>query len=248
MRRCYVYTISIDGVVRYVGKGTGSRLDIHLKRAQGIIRRRAAGQKVRSTHFYNRLAKALTSGALVEASVLVDNLTDDEAFKIETIEIASRDGLWNEWPGGFGAGFTSPRLIELFREKTRNSWTREAIRELRTINIRLATQTPENRARASEHAKRIWSDPATRANIMAGLERDQQRPEYIDDKRKAGRAGSREDKSRAGKLGSVNRSAQMRAVWASGKRKRAAPKRPPDRSARLREAWARRKALKSQPT
>jgi hypothetical protein len=77
---------------------------------------------------------------------------------------------------------------------------------------------------------------------MAGLERDQQRDEYIDNKRKAGRAGSREDKVRAGKLGSVNRSAQMLAVWASGQRKRAAPKREADRSGRLRAAWAKRTA------
>ena len=203
----YVYLITVDGVDRYVGKGTGQRLHAHLKRAQYVNVLRASGKKAKTSRFYNRLAKALRNGAVVNAIILIDGLTDEEAYKIEAAEVAVRSGLWNETSGGLGGSTPSPWVRGKLKKTTTKTWLNPEVREARVNGIRLVLDTPENKARAAEHAKRIWSDPDTRAKIMVGLMADQQRPEYVEDKRKAGRAASREDKVRAGQ--SVSKEARV---------------------------------------
>jgi hypothetical protein len=101
-KRFYVYAIMVDGVVKYIGKGTGPRARFHRWFAVNVNRRRKRGEKVRTTKFYNRLAKALLKGAVVNYEILAWFETDDEAFAAEIAEIASRRGLWNKHEGGWG--------------------------------------------------------------------------------------------------------------------------------------------------
>lgn len=51
----YVYAITVDGIVRYIGKGRGRRLNVHLNIAKLITRRRACGEKISSSIFRERM-------------------------------------------------------------------------------------------------------------------------------------------------------------------------------------------------
>ncbi len=77
----YVYTISVAGVVRYIGKGKGQRLYSHMKEVRSRLKRdfrlRSIGRMQRN------LTKALLSGAQVIEQVLIDGLTEKEAYKLE---------------------------------------------------------------------------------------------------------------------------------------------------------------------
>jgi hypothetical protein len=101
-QRPYVYVIFVDGVERYIGKGLGKRKDDHVRRANLVNKRRGTGEKVRTNHFYNRLAKAIRDGATIKSEVICYFRTEREAFTEEVLQIASRDGLWNTFKGGNG--------------------------------------------------------------------------------------------------------------------------------------------------
>jgi hypothetical protein len=78
----YVCTISVDGVVRYIGKGKGLRLYCHMKEVSHRLNRNF---KLRSIgpRFQRNLTRAVLSGAKVVEEVLVDDLTEKEAYKLE---------------------------------------------------------------------------------------------------------------------------------------------------------------------
>jgi hypothetical protein len=78
----YVYTISVDDVVRYIGKGKGLRLYPHMKEVRHRLNR---GFKLRSigSRFQRNLIRAALSGAKVVEQVLVDDLTEKKAYKLE---------------------------------------------------------------------------------------------------------------------------------------------------------------------
>jgi hypothetical protein len=96
----YVYTISVDDVVRYIGKGKGLRLYFHMKEVRHRLNR---GFKLRSigSRFQQNLTRAVLSGAKVVEQVLVDDLTEKEAYKLEYEKLrkyvyaGKRDQLWN---------------------------------------------------------------------------------------------------------------------------------------------------------
>ena len=98
----YVYAISVDGVIRYIGKGSNGRMHFHVIEAQRINRRRARGANtdVTSTTFYRKLAAALRRGATIRDAVLVNHLTEREAYrlekeKIERLYTRKPSQLWN---------------------------------------------------------------------------------------------------------------------------------------------------------
>jgi hypothetical protein len=148
--KAYVYAILVDGIVRYIGKGSGDRMRYHLKIVRSIVRRRAAGEAVSTTKFYNRLAKSWRAGADIQMHVIADGLTDQEAFDREVVEIASANGLWNEAPGGHG--FSAEQWADpAFQAKMRK---REE-----------SKRTPEYRACRSEIANNQWANK----NVMTAL-------------------------------------------------------------------------------
>jgi hypothetical protein len=178
--RFYVYQIITDGVVRYVGKGTGRRKADHMKMVRQIARRRAAGEAVRTTHFYNRLTRAWLDGEQIEFAMIAEGLSESEAFEREKIEIAVGDGLWNEAPGGEGFNaeqWNDPRFREMMRAREDSKRTPE-YRAKRAAIIRSlwadpeyqearasGRWSPEQRAAFSAWNKKRWTDPELRKQL-----------------------------------------------------------------------------------
>jgi hypothetical protein len=127
-KRFYVYSISVDGVIRYIGKGSDGRLHFHVIEAQRINRRRTRGASTDAacTMFYRKLAAALRRGASIEAVIVVNNLSEPEAYrleneKIEELHRRKRAQLWNT---------IDERLVGILgRHSSNNSWQNGAFCE-----------------------------------------------------------------------------------------------------------------------
>ena len=114
----YVYTITVAGVVRYIGKGKGQRLYFHMKEVRSRLKRdfrlRSIGSKLQ-----RNLTKAFLSGAQVIEQVLIDDLTEKDAYKLEYDKLreyvfaGKRDQLWNTIP----ASIQTPQEIQAYTER-----------------------------------------------------------------------------------------------------------------------------------
>jgi hypothetical protein len=99
----YVYTITVDDLVRYIGKGKSLRLYSHMKEVRNRLNRDYRLQNIGS-RLQRNLTKAVLSGAKVIEQVLVDNLTETAAYKLEYDKLreyvfaGKRDQLWNVIP------------------------------------------------------------------------------------------------------------------------------------------------------
>ena len=96
----YVYTILVDGIVRYIGKGRNGRLYAHLIEAKRTAAR--SGAKTASLHprWRRNLVQAIRAGSEITESVIGYGLTDEEAYRLESKIIADfhrfqTDQLWN---------------------------------------------------------------------------------------------------------------------------------------------------------
>ena len=101
-QRFYVYAVRVDGVVRYIGKGSTGREHFHAIEARRINSRRARGANTdgTTTNFYRKLAEAVRHGASITEEIMIDGLTDQEAYRIEKQKIEelhkqNRGLLWN---------------------------------------------------------------------------------------------------------------------------------------------------------
>lgn len=159
----FVYAITVDGVARYVGKGSGGRIREHVLMMRKIARRRAAGQKVVASHFYNRLVKAFLGGANISWVVIEDGLSHADAFNRERLEIAAapEGQLWNLREGGYGGAIMS-----------------EALRLKISRSMLLRYQRPGERAKITEHFKTMWADPEHRERHLRALRKQRQDPVY----------------------------------------------------------------------
>jgi hypothetical protein len=83
LRRCYVYEIRVDGVVRYIGKGCHDRIYSHLIEGKRTASR--PGVKIRnlSPHFRKMLVSAVRRGLNITEKIISSKLTDAEAYKME---------------------------------------------------------------------------------------------------------------------------------------------------------------------
>ena len=127
----YVYTISVAGVVRYIGKGKGLRLYSHMKEVRSRLKRDFRLQSIGS-RLQRNLTKAFLSGAKVIEQVLIDNLTEKAAYKLEYDKLreyvfaGKRDQLWNVIP----ASIQTPQEIQAYTERlqrnlnSRDRWVR----------------------------------------------------------------------------------------------------------------------------
>lgn len=152
MNKAYVYALLVDGVVRYIGKGRDDRAREHVWVANSVNRRRQLGQKVRTTKFYNRLAKALLAGATVSVEFIADGLSDEDAFAREIVEIQNATGIWNTAPGG--EGHTS--------ETAKAQWTDKFRAHMGRLSKERWEADPERRQKQSEWARQVnsklWSE------------------------------------------------------------------------------------------
>jgi hypothetical protein len=101
-KQFYVYAIYVDGVVRYIGKGSNGRVHFHVIEARRINSRRARGANTDRTvtKFYRKLAEAMRHGAAVTEEIMLDGVTNHGAYRIEKQKIEElhkqkRDQLWN---------------------------------------------------------------------------------------------------------------------------------------------------------
>jgi hypothetical protein len=128
----YVYTITVAGVVRYIGKGKGQRLYSHMKEVRSRLKRdfrlRNIGRMQRN------LTKAFLSGAQVIEQVLIE-LTEKDAYKLEYDKLreyvfaGKRDQLWNTIP----ASIQTPQEIQAYTERLqRNLNSRDSL--VRTLS------------------------------------------------------------------------------------------------------------------
>ena len=102
-KRCYVYAIHVDGVLRYFGKGTNGRMYAHMKEVRERLTRKFKLENV-GPLFQRKLTEAVMKGAVVEEVVLADNLTHKQAYKLEyrylekLVHNGKRQQLWNIIP------------------------------------------------------------------------------------------------------------------------------------------------------
>jgi hypothetical protein len=81
-KRRYVYAIHVDGVRRYIGKGSNGRMYAHMKEVRQRLMRKFKLKNV-SPLFRRKLNEAVMKGAVVEAIVLADDLTSKQASQLE---------------------------------------------------------------------------------------------------------------------------------------------------------------------
>jgi hypothetical protein len=168
MSRCYVYAIKVDGIIRYIGKGTGNRSKRHVGHAFRIELERANGKRPKAGLFYNKLAKAARNGSVVEDEILVSGLSDEEAYALEIEWIAKfpAEQLWNFRSGG--QGFTSQDMRKLWENEDFRTRVSEAIRLGQATvfcrqRMREATtarwQNEEYRERRRRETRELFQDP-----------------------------------------------------------------------------------------
>lgn len=220
----YVYAIAVDGVVRYIGKGSGiplKRAKQHLRDARRINRQRANGLRKFVVYADHQLAKALGRGASIEISVVSDRMTHEQAFAKEVQIIASAPSgqLWNMSGGGDGAGQVSNetrrRLSKLASERMADparrdnlarqwdSFTAEHRRNFIEAS-RAVHGRPGNRERLVKNAKVNWDDPHKKAAMLDALDRG----------RRAPRSSERNQKRWANPEWRAAHSARMKELWA----------------------------------
>lgn len=145
----YVYAITVNGIVRYIGKGRRYRVLEHSRVARVINRRRANGERVKALPFHNKLAKAIRNGATISYKIIVQGLSDKDAYEREAAEIAaaSPGALWNIKAGGEGGD----------GELMRRMWADLDYRA-RTLAGQEASRDEGFRQRQREAANAQWAD------------------------------------------------------------------------------------------
>ena len=149
----YVYEVIVDGVVRYIGKGTGRRFKVHATFAKTLNAKRASGSTIRTSVFYDKLSNALKSGANITYRIVAEGLSHEGAFSRECQEIEAISDpyqLWNEVPGGEGFSLDRVKDPESFRRKLIDG-------------IKRSWENPERTKLASEAAKKRWANAEARS-------------------------------------------------------------------------------------
>jgi hypothetical protein len=191
----YVYAVKVDGHVKYIGKGTGRRVDRHLTAAARIAckERKPYG---RFENVQKRLAAAILQGAKIECVVLHSKLSSQRALELECIEIAKHrmDDLWNLTHGGEGI----------------DSETASALAKKRWLN-------PAARKQHSVVLKKSWSDEKLRADHQARMSAIHNRPDRKQKQKELAqlrwtRPGEREKQSIAARQMQLDRAAKKHAT------------------------------------
>lgn len=124
----YQYIDSITHQPFYIGKGTGSRKDVHLNEAK-----KALEGKLRGRHSYcvNKIISLLLQGITPKIEIIQDDLSHNEAFKLEETLVRKYgrknldEGgiLTNRAVGGLGSsGFKqTPEMIAAIIERNKAS-------------------------------------------------------------------------------------------------------------------------------
>jgi hypothetical protein len=127
--RSYVYVIHVDGVLRYIGKGTNGRMYSHMKEVRQRLTRKFKLKNIWPL-FQRKLTEAVMKGAVIEEIVLADNLTSKQAYKLEyrhlerMVYAGNREQLWNAIP----PSIYTPQEYQAYIEKlTENSTSKDRL-------------------------------------------------------------------------------------------------------------------------
>jgi hypothetical protein len=118
----YVYTITVSGIVRYIGKGKGLRMYAHMKEVKSRLARDFRLGRIGSK-FQRNLTRAVLAGEKVTEGVLAENLTDKAAYEMEYDHLreyvlaGKRDQLWNVIPGSI----YTPQELQAFTDRLRRN-------------------------------------------------------------------------------------------------------------------------------
>lgn len=156
MSGSYVYRILVDGVPRYIGKGTGYRLAGHL----AVL----TGRKPRE-RIHGLMIEAAAAGSIVTGDKVAEGLTHHQAQNLEREMVAVTSGLWNLAPGG--GGWNSRMAAKGWADPEKAAARRAAM------------NTPEAKARRSEAGKARWKDPEYRARVSAARRKSWEKGTYI---------------------------------------------------------------------
>jgi hypothetical protein len=171
-RRYYVYAYLVDGIVRYIGKGSTCRIQQHMQIVRRIARQRASGQKVKAEYFHNKLCKAWLGGAVIEPRFIAEAMTEDEAYERERVEVqaAAKFQLWNQKSGGGQGVVYSTELRDRIRQAALKRYQDPKQRDLASVIASKHANSPEARAkRAVTQSKRFASgDPLMRKFNVSG--------------------------------------------------------------------------------
>jgi hypothetical protein len=263
----YVYALTVDGVVRYIGKGRRYRAIEHFRVARDINSRRAAGEKVKALPVHNKLAKALREGRSLDYQIIANGLTDAAAYELERAQIAQAPAgqLWNLHSGGSGGDremmkalwadpafrafclqrqsegrAADPNWRDKARQKTEEVWANATFRERWMKQHRALWDDPVAAEERRELLRRVWADPE-RAARKRELVRSQWTPE-----RRAAMSENRrqawadpEFKRKAMESVRRSRTPEVRARLSEAARKQwADPEHRADRIARIRASKA----------
>jgi hypothetical protein len=99
-RKAYVYAIEVDGIVRYIGKGTGARLFMHVIEAKRTAARCGRKTSHLSPRRHRKLVEAIRAASTIVERVIVSDMSDGEAYRLESKLIADfhrflAGQLWN---------------------------------------------------------------------------------------------------------------------------------------------------------
>jgi hypothetical protein len=127
--RSYVYVIHVDGVLRYIGKGTNGRMHSHMKEVRQRLTRKFKLKNIWPLS-QRKLTEAVMKGAVIEEIVLADNLTSKQAYKLEyrhlerMVYAGNREQLWNAIP----PSIYTPQEYQAFIQKlTENSTSKDRL-------------------------------------------------------------------------------------------------------------------------
>lgn len=206
----YVYELADqNGVVFYVGKGKGNRMNCHESKARWGIQSKVCN-KIRSIH---------ASGGTVLKSVVFRTPSESEAFQEEKSRIAchGRISLCNLTDGGDGPSNPSPevreKLAAAHRGKKRSYETRERLR-LSHLGLTHSKETKAKIAAKQRTILKPWA-VGSGSNLREGFKgkkwSDDHRRKFI--AKRLGHTVSQEtrNKIRLAKIGSI--------PWNKGTRK-----------------------------
>jgi hypothetical protein len=127
--RSYVYVIHVDGVLRYIGKGTNGRMYAHMKEVRQRLTRKFKLKNIWPL-FERKLTEAVMKGAVIEEIVLTDNLTSKQAYKLEyrhlerMVYAGNREQLWNVIPPSI---YTPQEYQAYIQKLTENSTSKDRL-------------------------------------------------------------------------------------------------------------------------
>lgn len=172
MNTAYVYAIKVDGITRYYGKGTKKRALDHMREVRSIARRRAAGDVVETSQFYERLTAAWLAGSEIDIEIVADGMTHREALDLETRLISGTlAAIWNvklPWRMTDKQRENHLRSVQADEwrakqsEKYKGLWQKPGYREAFRSGVDAWVKSDKGRAFHREHTRKTWQDPAIR--------------------------------------------------------------------------------------